>query len=582
MMKNSLVKESVINAIKKSKPNIVLLLFAICGVVITSLIPPQILKNIVDNNLVPKNASRLSMFAILYFIALLFIGVFDFIKEAVITVLGQKITKEIRIKMMEKLERVNAKFFSSNESGAIVSRFTNDVDAISSMFTSGIVGMMIDSLKIIGIIISIWIFSGKLGIVTLLLLPLIYGITRLFQRKMLAAQIQNRVLVGKVNNHISESLKNVQMIKSFCKENYMEKNYKDLLMKNFRTIEKVNFYDSIFSPIIQLIRAVVIALIVVLSSGQLNFLGISLGMVAASIELISNLFEPIESLGMELQNIQQAVSGIHRVNDFYREPEDDLKRNELKAEEVVPDREKIKLSFNNICFNYDEDTEVLQNINLEIKAQEKVTFVGRTGVGKSTLFRLIMGLLKPTEGSITINGYDVYDIPNSEKRKIFGYVDQSFHFIKGTVAEQISLQDESISKEQVQNALDFVGLTDYVASLENGIDTMVTSENIFSQGQKQLLSIARAIVTNPPILLLDEITASLDSITEENVVSVLQKASSAHTILSISHRLSSMIASDTVVILENGKVKNAGAPEVLLQNDEWYRSHIALERLTWS
>lgn len=311
-------------------------------------------------------------------------------------------------------------------------------------------------------------------------------------------------------------------------------------------------------------------------------MGISLGIVAASIELISNLFAPIENLGMELQNIQQAISGIKRVNDFYSEPEDDPKKDDLKAEDIIPNREEVNLSFKDISFQYEEGADVLQNINLSLKPNEKVTFVGRTGVGKTTLFKLIMGLLKPTKGSLTINEIDVYDIPNSEKRKIFGYVDQSFHMIEGTVKEQISLQDESITKEQVEKALDLVGLTEYVSTLEKGIDTKITSDTLFSQGQKQLLAIARAIVTNPPVLLLDEITANLDSITEEKIVTVLQEVSKAHTILSISHRLSAMISSDTVVILENGRVKNAGSPKMLLENDDWYRSHMALEKLTWS
>lgn len=581
-MADNLVNRSIVNIIKKNIGIIVVLIISIIGVVVTSLIPPQVLKQVIDNNLVPKSSDGLLLLAFAYMGAVLFTGIFDFMKEAVLTVLGQKITKEIRLEMMEKLEKINAMFFSSNESGTIVSRFTNDVDAINSLFTSGIIGMVIDCFKIIGIVLSIWMFSAKLGIITLIILPVIYIITRLFQRKMLKAQIENRVLVGKVNNHISESLKSIQMIKSFSKESYMERKYSEYLLANFRTIEKVNFYDSVFSPIIQLSRAAVISTIVILSSGQLNYLGISLGMVAASIDLISNLFAPIENLGMELQNIQQAVSGIHRVNDFYKEPEDDCKNSMLQAKDIIPDREEAFLAFNNMTFHYDEKIDVLHDINLKVKPLEKVTFAGRTGVGKTTLFKLVMGLLKPSEGSITINGIDVYSIPNSEKRKILGYVDQNFYLIKGTVADQISLQDETITREQVKSALDFVGLTDYVETLEKGCDTLVTGENLFSQGQKQLLAIARAIVTNPPILLLDEITANLDSLTEEKIVYVLQKASNTHTILSISHRLSSMIACDTIVILENGRIKNAGSPEMLLQNDDWYRSHIALEKLTWS
>lgn len=582
MIENNLITKTIIKVIKKNIAISLLLMFSICGVVVTSLIPPQILKYIIDYNLVPKNSDKLLVLAVTYIGVLLFIGVFDFVKEAVLTVLGQKITTEIRIEMMKKLEKINAMFFSTNSSGTVVSRFTNDVEAINSLFTSGIIGMMVDCFKLIGIVISIWLFSSKLGIVTLMLLPAIYAVTRLFQKRMLKAQLENRVLVGRVNNHISESLKNIQMIKTYSKEKYMEKNYTKYLLDNYKTVEKVNFYDSVFSPIIQLTRATVIGFIVVLSSKQLNYLGISLGMVAASIELISNLFTPIENLGMELQNIQQAVSGIRRVKDFFKEPEDDFKKDELKAHEVIPLREDVRLSFNDITFNYEEETPVLQNIRLSLKTNEKVTFVGRTGVGKTTLFKLIMGILKPSKGSITINGMDVYHIPNFEKRKIFGYVDQNFQLVKGTVADQISLKDESITREQIETALDFVGLTDYIVSLEKGIDTKVTNSTLFSQGQRQLMAIARAIVTNPPILLLDEITANLDSITEEKIVSVLQKAGNRHTILSISHRLSSMVASDTVVILENGRVKNVGSPEVLLRNDDWYRSHITLEKLTWS
>lgn len=580
-MKKSLIKDTIIKVVKKNFGISILLLLAVCGVVITSLIPPQILKYIVDNNLVPKSSDGLLALAAAYIGVLLLIGVFDFAKEAILTILGQKITREIRIEMMEKLERVNAMFFSVNSTGAVVSRFINDVDAINSLFTTGIVGMMVDCFKLAGIVISIWMFSNSLGIVTLLLLPIVYFITRLFQRRMLGAQIENRILIGRVNNHISESLKNIQVIKAYSKEGYMEENYKRYLADNYKTVEKVNFYDSVYSPLIQLIRAVIIAFIVILSSGQLNFLGISLGMVAASIELISNLFAPVENLGMELQNIQHAISGIKRVNDFCREQEDDLKRHKLQAEDIIQNPGDLKLSFNNVSFQYEEGAYVLKDINLNLRQYEKVTFTGRTGVGKTTLFKLITGLLKPTKGNITINGIDVYDIPNSEKREIFGYVDQNFHLIKGTVAEQISLQDESITREQIEKALDFVGLGDYIAAMDNGLDTRVTGDTLFSQGQKQLLAIARAIVKNPPILLLDEITANLDSITEEKIVSVLQRAGEAHTILSISHRLSSIIASDTVVILEHGRVKNAGSPEILLENDEWYRSHIALEKLTW-
>lgn len=581
-MKDRLVSNSIKKVIKNNIGLCIILVLVIIGVVILSLVPPQLLKVIIDKYLINKVTTGLLSIAIIYLLVLIFIGILDVIKEAFLVVLGQKITKEIRKEMMYKLEKVNSMYFSNNDSGEVVSLFTNDVDTINSLFTNGIIGMIIDCSKIIGILTSIWIFSFYLGIVTLILIPIIYIITRGFQKLMLKAQFRNRVLVGKVNNHISESLKNITMIKTYSKEKYMEDKYVEYLKDNFEAVEKINYFDSVYSPIIQLIRAIVISIIVILSSSQFNYIGISLGMVAASIDLISNLFSPIENLGMEFQDIQRAISGIKRVNEFYEEREEEDKNRKLKKETLISNPKHVTIGFNNVSFSYTKGIRVLEGISFDIVAGEKITVVGRTGVGKSTLFKLILGLIKPTKGSITINEVDVYSIPNKEKRKIFGYVSQGFTFIEGSVKDQVTLQDKNISQENVELVMKLVGLHDYVLTLEKGYETMIEHDKLFSQGQKQLLAIARAIVMNPPILLLDEITANLDSVTEENVVSILQKISTTRTILSISHRLSSIIDCDKIVRIENGRVKNIGTPEEMLQKDNWYRSHMELEKLTWN
>jgi len=579
-MKGNFVARSFLKVIRENIGLDLLLLLAVFGVIIGSLIPPQILKTIIDSNLVPRKQEGLLNSAVLYLTVLLMIGLSDFLKEAILTVAGQKITTGIRLAMMEKMGRIDARFFSQNETGMVVSRFTNDVDAVQTIFTSGIVGMFIDLLKMVGIVVSIWQFSTNLGLIALGLLPVLFVLTRIFQKKMLSAQIRSRVIISWINNHIAESVKNIQMIKSFSKEAYMEKRYDGYLTKNYGTVEEINFVNSIYPPLIQIIRSLVIAGIILLSAGKIQLSGLSLGMVAASIELISNLFVPVETLGMELQNVQESMAGIRRVNDFFEIEEEDAKDPDLTAAQVIPDSGRAGITFEDVSFAYDEDTKVLEDINLTIQAQESVTFIGRTGVGKTTLFRLVMGLIRPTKGRIAINGIDVADIPHTWKRRIFGYVEQDFHMIDGTVGEQIGLRDPSVSREQIEHALRLVGLEEYVASLENGIDTDISQGTVFSQGQKQLLAIARAVAANPPVLLLDEMTANLDSITEGKIVAALQKVSANHTILSISHRLSSMIASDTIVILENGRVKSAGSPEMLLETDEWYRKHMELEKLT--
>lgn len=548
---NSKVIKIIINIFKNNKSLTILLLFIIIGAIGFSLLTPQILKYIIDDYLSSNKRESLVLPAVLYFISIALLGIFNFGKEGVITVFGQKIIRQIKEEMMNKLTKIPIAYLSTNESGSIVSRFSNDVEAVGSLFTNGIVSMIIDCFKIVGIVISIWIFSYKLGILVLLIIPLVYILTRVFQKKMLTAQKLYRVLTARVNNHIPESINNIQMIKSFAKEDYMEKNYVNYLEESYEAMDKINFYDSIFSPIILILRAIVVSIVVILSSDYLSVLSISIGAVAASIELINNIFSPIEKLGMELQNIQQSIAGISRIDEFLNEEEESKKDFNLTYDNII--NNNLNIEIKDMSFNYTGGESILEDISLTINYKESVTFAGRTGVGKTTLFKLILGLLKPSSGTITLGNVKVSEIPNQEKRKIFGYVEQTFSFIEGSVMDQITLKDENISKEDVEKAIKFVGLHDYIINLEKGYDTFATS-SIFSQGQKQLLSIARAIVTSPPIMLLDEITANLDSETESKIISVLQSASNERTVLSISHRLSSVLTCDRIIKLEDKNI----------------------------
>lgn len=548
----SKVVKLIINIFREYKMLTLLLLLIIIGAIGFSLATPQVLKYIIDDYLTVGGRSLL-LPSLLYFSTIVFLGIFNFGKESIITVFGQKIVRKIREEMINKLERIPIGYLSTNESGSVVSRFSNDVEAVGSLFTSGIVSMIVDSFKIIGIVISIWLFSYKIGILVLFIIPVVYFITVIFQRKMLTVQRLYRVLTAKVNNHIPESINNIQMIKSFAKEEYMEEKYVEYLDESYKAMNKINFYDSIFSPIILILRAVVVSIVVILSSDHLSFLGLSIGSVAASIELINNIFTPIESLAMELQNIQQSIAGIYRIDEFLNEEEETEKDFNLTYDKII--RENLDIEFKNVSFHYEKGENILENINLSINYKESVTFSGRTGAGKTTLFKLILGLLQPSTGSITLGNVEVSKIPNNEKRKIFGYVEQSFSFISGSVYDQISLKDEKIKKEDIENAIKFVELHDYIMNLEEGYDTYV-SPHLFSQGQRQLLSIARAIVTSPHIMLLDEITANLDSETEEKIISVLKNASSQRTLLSISHRLSSVLTCDRIIKLENRSIYN--------------------------
>lgn len=545
-MNNKKVTNIIINYLKSHTFVTVGLIVAIIGVVITSLLPPQIFKLIIDNYIIYGVSKSLFKIAIYYFLSLMMIGVLNFIKEVLLTVCGQGIIGSIRKSMMKKKNYIYAEYFAENSTGTIASIFINDVDAIASMFTGGIISMIIDLLKIIGIIISIWIFSYKLALLILFFVPLIYTITRIFQKKMLKAQLENRVQIAKVNNHIPESIQNIEIIKAFCKEEYMERKYDEYIENSYKAKESINFYDSVFSPIILVIKSVVITILVILCSKSINALGISIGMLAAAIDLISNIFKPIENVGMELQKIQQAIAGVKRVDEYFKIDEITCK-NEDFCLEKIKDR---SVKFENVSFTYNDGNRVIKDLSFIVSDNQSAVFMGRTGAGKSTIFKLIMGLLERDCGDIRIGGFDINEVPNSFKRQVFGYVEQSFHFVDGTIKDQITLKDESISDIYVVESLKFVGLYQYVTTFEMGIYS-VAEAYMFSQGQQQLLSIARAVVTNPPIILLDEITANLDSETEKNIIDVLIKAGKDRTLLSISHRLAEALKCDMIIKIQN-------------------------------
>ncbi len=560
--------KSVISCVKSVIASKRALTLALCVAalmsVLASLAPPQIMKVIIDKYLSNKQTAGLIEPAILYLVVIIFIGGFDFLKGWLLTFFGQRTIHVIRSEMMKKLGRLPSAFFTQNSAGSISSRIMTDVENVDVLFSDGLVSMAVDALKLVGIIISIWIFSFRLALVALCLIPIVFLITRFFRKRMFYAETKNLSQLGRVNGHIAESVQNLLMIKLFSKESWMEEKYCRELEENYKTKGKVIIYDSSYAPIIQLIRAIVISIVVILSAEQIGIMGVSVGMVAATIDLISSLLIPVESLGMEIQNIQQGLSGMKRIDAFLKLEEDE-KDESISAAEVIKGCEKSAVTFDNLSFSYEEDVPVLKNMTLDIPFGESVTIAGRTGVGKSTLFGLIMGLLKPTDGKVLIGGFDAHRIPDSIKRRVFGYVEQNFRFVPGTIVDQVSLGDPEITRARVAEVCESVGLSESIEALPQGYDTALTPNNSFSWGQCQLFSIARAVAAEPKILLLDEITANLDSATEERIMAALRNVSLGRTVISISHRESAMRGCDRLIFIENGEITTQGNPSITLE-----------------
>lgn len=526
---------------------------SVCGAILLSLVPPMILSRIIDG----LTTKRMAGFGwiVAYFGLLALTGLMESAREGLLIIFGQKMTHTLRSGLMEKLVHLKADDLSRQEPGSVVSRFVGDVDTVENLFTSGIVSMSADVCRIVSILVVIWFKNRGLSMILLILLPFLLVFTRYVQKNMLISQLQNRKAVSRASGHVPETLCNIRTIHCLFKESYMERKYDEYIGDSYRAMERTNFYDAVYSPVVLILNAIVVACVMLLSaSGSprvLTLFGMSAGTAVAVMNYISQIFTPVESLGMEIQTIQSAVAGIHRINEFLSieelpEREELPELEELSKKEQIPEGnrfpEKRKengeafVEFRNVTFGYDK-RKILKQLSFQVKQGERVTLMGRTGAGKSTILKLLLGLYEPQEGEVRIQGIAASNIPDGDKRRIFGYVEQSFHMVPGSVKDQITLFDPVITDQAVKNVASLTGLQDTIEALPDGYDTTCTPE-LFSQGQWQLLSIARAAVASPRLLLLDEITANLDAETEKEVLQALKRVSGERTVISISHRTS--------------------------------------------
>ena len=531
------VRGVIWKTVKKEKWLSLGIVFAVIGAIVTALLPPLILGNIIDT--ITNRNKIIYIDIILYFILLVLTGVMESLREGLLIQFGQKITHALRGSLMDKFTNLTADVLTKQEPGAVASRFVGDVDTVENLFTSGIISMAADTCKIISILTVIWFRNKGLAFVLLVLLPVLFWFTRIVQKNMLAAQIKNRQAVGRASGHVPETLHNIRTIHNLDKEGYMAKQYDKYIEDSYRAVERTNFYDAIYSPVILILNALVVAVVMLFSaSGNaevLRIFGMSAGTAVAVMNYISQIFTPVESLGMEIQTIQSAFAGVHRINEFFGLEELPHITKQTEKEQNEQTEKKILVEFLDVTFAYD-DYNIFENLSFQVKEGEQVTLSGRTGAGKSTIFKLLLGLYTPKHGNVRIGGKNASTIPDSERRKLFGYVEQTFHMVPGTVKDQITLYDKSITMDEVREAATIAGLDEAIENLDEGYDTVCT-QGIFSQGQWQLLSIARAAVAKPKLLLLDEITANLDAQTEKEVLQALKRVSTGRTVISISHRV---------------------------------------------
>ena len=453
-------------------------LLCVAASVAESLLPSLVLARIIDRLTGGLPLSLLA--ALLYFGSLALEGILSSAQESLLVLFGQKMTHALRREMSQKLTQLPVTTLVDQNPGEVAGRFSGDVDAVEALFTSGIISMVADACRILSILGVIAVKNTGLALVLLLVLPLLAVFTRHVQKRMLAAQLDHRHAVAAVSGQVPETLHNIRTIRALGLEDYMERRYERRIGDSYAAVERTNFYDAVYSPVVLLLDAVVVGVVMLLSaSGNaelLTLFGMSVGTSVAVISYISRIFAPIESLGMEIQTIQSAMAGVRRIDAF---------------------------------------------------------------------------LARPEAGTVTTGGVDASAIPDRQRRICIGCVEQHFSRIPGTVLEQITLCDPQITGEMVKEAARLAGIDEAIQTLPEGYDTVCT-DGIFSQGEWQLLSIARAAAADPAVLL-DEITANLDAETEARVREALRQASRGRTVLSVSHRIYESLGGRTVEIRSQGQ-----------------------------
>ena len=521
--------------------------------VLASLLPPLLLARVID--MLTGGLSLPFTAALLYFGSLALECVLSSTQETLLEMFGQRMTHALRSEMSRKLTHLSAATLSAQNPGEVAARFSGDVDTVEALFTSGVISMAADACRILSILAVIAVKNPGLAVLLLLVMPVLTVFTRHVQKRMLSAQLENRHAVAAISGQVPEALHNIRTIHALGLESYMGRRYDRRIGESYAAVEKTNFYNAIYSPVVLVLNAVVVGVVMLLSaSGNakvLTLFGMSVGTSVAIINYISRIFSPIESLGMEIQTIQSAMAGVKRIDAFLAQPERtipaaDASHASEADSRISTDSPRGDIAFSHVTFGYG-DHPVLADLSFTVKAGEQVTLVGRTGAGKSTVFRLLLGLYQPEKGSITIGNTDVSQISDRARRSCIGCVEQHFARVPGTVLDQITLGDPRITREMAQKAAQLAGLDAAIRSFPSGYDTPC-SDGMFSQGEWQLLSIARAAAADPAILLLDEITANLDAETEAQVLDAFRRASAGRTVLSISHRVYETFGGRTIEI----------------------------------
>ena len=533
---------------------------------------PFLLKQTIDHYIKPHDQNGLLFYITLMGIVLLLEGVFQFFFVFWANLLGQNIIKDIRTKLFKHMLSFRMKYFDNAPVGQLVTRSVSDIEQIARIFSQGLFMIISDLLKMLACLIIMFYMNWKLTWIVIAAMPILVYITRIFQRKMQVAFEEVRNQVANLNTFVQERVTGMKIVQLFNREEIEHEKFKEINQKHNVAWIKTILYNSIFFPIADIISSLTLGFVVLY--GGFHILDgdkfTTFGDLFSYTMFIGMLFNPLRQIADKFNEMQMGMIAANRVFDILDTEEDVQQNGTIEAKHFAGN-----ISFKDVRFSYIKDEEVLKGISLEVKSGETIAIVGSTGAGKSTIINLLNRFYEIDSGTIAIDNQDINDFTLSSLRTQIAVVLQDVFLFADTIYNNITLNNDAISREQVITAAKKIGVHDFIMNLPEGYDYNVKERGVMlSSGQRQLIAFLRAYVSNPSILILDEATSSIDTYSEELIQRATETITKDRTSIVIAHRLATIVNADKIIVMDKGKIVESGTHQELVNKADGYYKNL--------
>ncbi len=524
-----------------------------------------LIEDIVDNYIVPGNVDGLVRQTIFLAAALILNILFDGFYSYSFSKAGGLAVVDLRRRLFGKSLRFPLSYFDKKPIGVTLSRLTSDMESVSDSFAAGVLGLLADSVKTLALVGYLFYINWRLTLVLLLVVPVIILVINFLRKKIRKAYNTSRTSLAKSAAYLQEALTGMKTVQLFAAEDKVLNKYDDLNKQFCDAQNKSNVYDSVLYSIVEGITSVATALVIWYGAIQIWDYGYTLGILIVFVTTLERLFVPVKQFAQQISTIQRAMSALEHISELFDQQVEDPK---AESSNAVPEAIALQeIEFKNVFFRYSEDTlDVLKDVSFKLKRGDRLALVGTTGSGKSTIIRLLAKTYTGYRGSIKINGVELADIPIAEIRETISIMQQDIYMFNDTVEFNISLGRKSISRSDVEQSASFVYANYFIDQLPDKYQFVIqdNGDNL-SKGQAQLISFARAIAGNSELIILDEATSAVDSITEQYIQKAIANIFSKKTVIAVAHRLSTIKNSDMILVLEDGQIIERGNHEQLLK-----------------